>query len=94
MDRSAGPSRRILSSKYENKKSLRDMAYNMRIMVLLGKEQRVMDVEEGSSPLDVIRQMALTPDAYLILRKKTPIPVDEVLNEGDSIKLIRVASGG
>lgn len=53
-----------------------------------------MDIEEGSSPLDVLRQMALAPDAYLILRGRTPIPADEALTEGDSIKLVRVASGG
>ena len=66
----------------------------MRITVLLGKEERAVDIEEGSSPLDVIRQLALAPDAFLVLRESEPIPVDEVLTEGDSIKILRVASGG
>ena len=66
----------------------------MRITVVQGKEVRAMDVPEGSSPLDIIRQLALSPDAFLVLRGRTPIPLDEVLTEGDSVRFIKVASGG
>lgn len=66
----------------------------MRVTVIQGKEERPMDVPEGSNSLDIIRQLALSPDAFLVLRGRTPTPLDEVLTEGDSVRLIRVASGG
>ncbi len=66
----------------------------MRITLRLGGNDQEVDVAEGASPLDIIREMKLPPDAYIVLRGTTPIPVDEVLSEGDTIRLIKVASGG
>jgi sulfur carrier protein ThiS len=66
----------------------------MRITVLVGSEEHVLEVDEGSSSQAIMAHMDLRPDAYLVLRTGVPIPVDEPLGEGESIKLIRVASGG
>jgi sulfur carrier protein ThiS len=84
----------VLVTGREKKKSPRDMVSIMHITVIQGREEQAIDVQEGSTPLDIIRQLALAPDAFLVLRERSPIPVDEVLTDGDSIRLIRVASGG
>ena len=34
------------------------------------------------------------PDEVIIVRENTPIPVDEILNNNDEIRIINVASGG
>lgn len=66
----------------------------MRLIVRQGKDEQSMEVPEGSSSLDVLDRLSLLPDAYIVLRGRTPVPVDEVLNDGESIRLIKVASGG
>lgn len=51
-------------------------------------------LDEGSTAEDLLSCMGLMPDAYIVLKGKLPIPIDCILSEGDSIKLIKVASGG
>ncbi len=92
--RDCRPLSELLVVSHEKKKSPRDMVSIMHVKVIQGMEELVIDVQEGSTPLDIIRRLALAPDAFLVLRDRTPIPVDEVLTDGDSVRLIRVASGG
>ncbi len=53
-----------------------------------------LTVPEGSTVEQVARTAGFYPDAYIFLRNNVPVPVDLPLNEGDSINLLRVASGG
>lgn len=43
---------------------------------------------------DLVRQLELPTSACLVLRRGSPIPIDEPLSEGDQLEVIYVASGG
>jgi sulfur carrier protein ThiS len=66
----------------------------MKIRVERGKAQEVVEVAEGSTSLDVLEQLHLLPDAHLILKDGTPIPIDTPLTTGETIRIVKVASGG
>jgi len=66
----------------------------MRINVTFGRASSETDLEDNSTALDLLRAMRLRPDAFIISRSGAVIPVDSELREGDSVTLIRVASGG
>jgi sulfur carrier protein ThiS len=51
-------------------------------------------LEEGSTVEKLLGEMNLFPDAHIVLRGKTPVPLSEVLKNGDELRIIRVASGG
>ena len=53
-----------------------------------------LEVDENSTPYDVLKKLELTPDTMIVLRDEKPIPIDEELNENDKIKIIQVISGG
>jgi sulfur carrier protein ThiS len=70
------------------------MEEKIDIAVEIHGELRKMALKIGSTVNSVLSALDLLPDAYIALRGKTPIPITEVLNPGDTIRLIRVASGG
>jgi sulfur carrier protein ThiS len=78
----------------ETMKSTSAFRFLMRINVEgRGGAERI-EVPDGSSPMDVLAALSLLPDAHIILRDGIPIPIDERLSDGDSLRLIKVASGG
>lgn len=54
----------------------------------------IVNLPQGSRISDVLEQMKLFADAHIVLRGKTPVPITETLLEGETLKVIRVASGG
>ena len=68
----------------------------MRVEVELFPQRRVTAAElpAGSTGLDLVRSLGLSPDVHIIVRGETPIPIDEVLAEGDRLRVIAVISGG
>lgn len=58
------------------------------------KEKKVVELEKGATVEQAIRALGLFPDAWIPVKENTPIPLDEPLNDGDTIKLISVVSGG
>lgn len=58
------------------------------------KETKNVEVEKGSTVSDVIKSLGLYPDAWIPVKGDTPIPLDDVLEDGDELKLIAVVSGG
>ncbi len=58
-----------------------------------GKTENIC-LDEGATAEALLACMGLLPDAYIVLKGKVPVPIDCILNDGDSIKLIKVASGG
>jgi len=58
------------------------------------KEERNLTLEDGASVEDVIRSLELFPDAWIAVKGDTPVPLDEILHDGDEIKLVSVVSGG
>jgi len=66
----------------------------MKIVISRRGGRDEVDVPENASPMDVLKELGLLPDAHIVLRDGVPIPIDERLNDGDVLKVIVVASGG
>lgn len=66
----------------------------MKINVQHEDKSEEICLDEGSTAEVLLGCMKLLPDAYIVLKGKIPIPIDCILSDGDSIKLIKVASGG
>lgn len=58
------------------------------------KETRTLELKKGAKVEDALRALDLFPDAWIAVRDRTPIPLDEELKDNDNIKLISVVSGG
>jgi sulfur carrier protein ThiS len=51
-------------------------------------------VNEGSKISDVLDSMKLYADAHIVLRGRSPVPITETVRDGETLKVIKVASGG
>ncbi len=72
-------------------------ANHMRIKVQMlptRKRTETVEVEEGTTVEGLIRSLKLFPDAWIAVKDRAPIPLDEVLEDGDEVKLVAVVSGG
>ena len=59
-----------------------------------GTEETEMEIAHGSTGMELLKKLNLSPDVHILIREKVPIPLDEKLLEGESIKIISVVSGG
>ena len=57
-------------------------------------DSRSIELPDSASGLDLVRALGLLPDAHILAREHTPIPIDEPLRDGETVRLIRVVSGG
>ena len=60
-------------------------------LVLRGKE---FEVKPGMTLLDSLRKAAILPEGVIATRNAEMILEDEILKDGDVVKLIAVISGG
>lgn len=51
-------------------------------------------LDEGATVEKLLAEMNLFPDAHIVLRGKTPVPLSVKLQDKDDLRIIRVASGG
>lgn len=70
------------------------LQWPMRVRVRMAKNEEVVDLSDNSTPQDVLDKLRLLPDAHIVIRGRTPIPIDEQLIDGETINIIKVASGG
>jgi sulfur carrier protein ThiS len=71
------------------------MALKVKVRLLpTRKETRTLELKKGAKVEDALRALNLFPDAWIAVRDKTPIPLDEELVDNDDIKLISAVSGG
>ena len=56
--------------------------------------KKEVTIPRGSQVLDLLKKIQLKPDTLIVLRGNTPIPIDEVLEEAEELRILRVASGG
>jgi sulfur carrier protein ThiS len=54
----------------------------------------VVRLPQGSKVSDVLEKMKLFADAHIVLRGKTPVPINAEVVDGEKLKVLRVASGG
>ena len=64
------------------------------IVVYHGNEKRDIEITGDTTPFDILKHFDQNPDVIIVVRNSTPIPLDETLNSGDTIKLIQITSRG
>ena len=58
------------------------------------KDTKEMDLKKGATGMSLIEDLNLAPDSYILARSGKPIPIDEELEDGETLTLISVVSGG
>ena len=53
-----------------------------------------VDVPAGARVSDVLRTIGTPPDAVVVLRDGTPLPLDAVVEADDELRVVNVFSGG
>jgi len=68
----------------------------MRITAELfpAKKELTAELGPGATGMDLLRTLKLAPDAHLLVRGDTPIPLDDRLTDGERLRVIAVVSGG
>jgi len=67
---------------------------SMRINVEKDGTQRSIEIDQGSNIINLIEEIGMHPDAIIVLKDRVPVPLTDMMEEGDSFEIIRVASGG
>jgi sulfur carrier protein ThiS len=58
------------------------------------KEKKEIDLEEGSTVLDLLKKLKLKPDTIIVMNNNMPIPDDDFLQDNQKLSIITVSSGG
>jgi sulfur carrier protein ThiS len=56
--------------------------------------EEVVDVDDKALGSDLLGKLNLAPDAHIITRNSSPVPIDDEMSNGDVIEIIQVVSGG
>ncbi|AGK61799.1 Sulfur transfer protein involved in thiamine biosynthesis [Archaeoglobus sulfaticallidus PM70-1] len=56
-------------------------------------KEKELILEENSTYLDILNIFSINPESVLILKDGSPVPLDDVVEEGE-IKIMKVISGG
>ncbi len=69
---------------------------SMKISVTILPDNLLKEVEikSGSKIFDLIKKIHLKPDTLIVLKDNKPIPIDDILSEGQKLTILQVASGG
>lgn len=68
----------------------------MRIHAYIVREGRDvhLNLEDEFTPFEILRKLNISPDAVIVMKEGTPIPLNEKLSEDDELKILNVVSGG
>jgi sulfur carrier protein len=66
----------------------------IELTVEIDRKQKVLQLPEGSTVEQMLDSLNLYPDAHIVVRGKTPVPLDSPLVQGDQLRIVKVASGG
>jgi sulfur carrier protein ThiS len=66
----------------------------MKVTVVRNKRSEVLDLDDDATIEDLLGNLELYPDAHIVLRGKTPVPLGDRPHDGDELRIIKVASGG
>jgi len=56
--------------------------------------EQTLDLHPGATGIDLLQSLGLAPDAHLLVRDDTPVPLDAMLEDGQRLRVIAVVSGG
>ena len=68
----------------------------MKISVKLSRKNEIkkVNLEEGSTVLDLLKKLKLKPDTIIVMNNNLPIPDDDILEDKQKLTIIMVSSGG
>jgi thiamine biosynthesis protein ThiS len=62
--------------------------------ILRTNNTKEIDLKKDSTVNDLLEKLNLKPDTLIVMRNNTPIPIDDIINDGDKFEIIQVSSGG
>jgi len=62
-------------------------------VTLAGKERKV-EIAKDKTIEDLFAKLELFPDAHIAIIGEHPVPLTQVLHDGDRLRILKVASGG
>lgn len=99
-DRRLGPSLATPANNIVTKKFNQRLFYipidsmNIKVKISRTNETKQISIEKGLTVEDVLKKINLKPDTVIIINKSKPIPIDEVVKDGEELTIIQVSSGG
>jgi sulfur carrier protein ThiS len=66
----------------------------LKITRVLQDTSTVVNVEKGETVQMLLKRLQLRSDTVIVLRGRTPIPVDDTLDDDKELRILQVASGG
>ena len=68
----------------------------MKIKVKLSRNSTIkeLNLETKSTVEDLLKKIGLKPDTLIVMNKGAPIPIDNILKDGQELTIIQVSSGG
>ena len=58
------------------------------------RREESVELTPSARGIDLLKALRLAPDAHILFRGNAPIPIDEILADGDRIRVVGVVSGG
>ena len=66
----------------------------IKVKISRTKDEKEIQIEKGSTVLDLLKILKFKPDNVVVMSDKTPIPIDDTLKDKQEITIIQVFSGG
>ena len=67
----------------------------MKVTVdIMGSFEKEIEIEDGARIKDVLDSFKITYDFVITMLNGKPVPIDEELKDGDTLKIVTVVSGG
>jgi sulfur carrier protein ThiS len=66
----------------------------IKVKISRTNKEKEIQLEKGSTVIDLLNKLKIKPDTVVVMRNKSPIPIDDILNDKQEIMILQVFSGG
>ena len=66
----------------------------IKVNISQSKEKRIINIKKGSTIESLLNKMKLRQDTLIVISDNRPIPVNDILCDGQELTILHVASGG
>jgi sulfur carrier protein ThiS len=68
----------------------------MKVTVTISRTHETKDIQlkPRSTVIDLLKKINLKPDTLIVMNNNTPVPIDDVLTDGQDLTILQVSSGG
>ncbi|MFQ5552655.1 MAG: hypothetical protein ACE5EW_02935 [Thermoplasmata archaeon] len=67
---------------------------HLQVRTLPDGENHTVDLEEGATGFELLDALGRNPEAHLLLRGRSPIPMDAPLDASGDFAVVAIISGG